>query len=425
MISSLVAGPENNTTYPYFFTNSSVGPVTTPSNATNGSDFESPVFPAYIRTTSIIFCVIILGIGVIGNVMVPLVILKSKDMRNSTNIFLMNLSIADLMVLLVCTPTVLVEVNSKPETWVLGKEMCKAVPFVELTVAHASVLTILAISFERYYAICEPLKAGYVCTKARAMVICLLAWALAALFTSPILVVAEYRYAEYFDGSMVPVCLTQADSFWPAFFFLFIISLFFGLPLAILMILYSVIACHLMANPGIVAPSAHSAALRYRRQVVMMLGTVVVSFFLCLLPFRAFTLWIIIESPETVQSLGIDGYYKILYFSRIMLYLNSAVNPILYNLMSSKFRDGFRRLLGFKATGKDLLNRKGTITTTTTTVTNSSQKRLSTDGRSLKRSVVRVLSKEDRKRSIDLGFTTKIKRLGQTKGFIKSDESFV
>lgn len=46
-------------------------------------------------------------------------------MRNSTNIFLTNLSIADLLVLLVCTPTVLVEVNTRPETWVLGQEMCK------------------------------------------------------------------------------------------------------------------------------------------------------------------------------------------------------------------------------------------------------------------------------------------------------------
>lgn len=59
----------------------------------------------------------------------------------------------------------------------------KLVPFVELTVAHASVLTILAISFERYYAICEPLKAGYVCTKTRALLICLAAWVVAALFT--------------------------------------------------------------------------------------------------------------------------------------------------------------------------------------------------------------------------------------------------
>jgi len=91
-------------------------------------------FPGYIRTTSMVFCIVIMGIGVIGNVMVPLVILKSKDLRNSTNIFLINLSFADLMVLLVCTPTVLVEVNSRPETWVLGEEMCES-PFSYLCFA--------------------------------------------------------------------------------------------------------------------------------------------------------------------------------------------------------------------------------------------------------------------------------------------------
>jgi 7 transmembrane receptor (rhodopsin family) len=59
----------------------------------------------------------------------------------------------------------------------------KLVPFIELTVAHSSILTILAISFERYYAICEPLKAGYVCTKSRAMIICVMCWITAGVFT--------------------------------------------------------------------------------------------------------------------------------------------------------------------------------------------------------------------------------------------------
>lgn len=94
------------------------------------NDTSNPVFPSYIRTTSMVFCIIIMCLGVIGNVMVPIVIFRTKDMRNSTNIFLVNLSVADLMVLLVCTPTVLVEVNSKPETWVLGEEMCKCSSFI-------------------------------------------------------------------------------------------------------------------------------------------------------------------------------------------------------------------------------------------------------------------------------------------------------
>lgn len=138
----------NVTTVSYSYLYSATTPDGTngsfPGNASyNGTiEYGSPVFPSYIRTTSMVtlvtftflqlnfsqfqvFCIIIMCLGVIGNVMVPIVIFKTKDMRNSTNIFLVNLSVADLMVLLVCTPTVLVEVNSRPETWVLGREMCK------------------------------------------------------------------------------------------------------------------------------------------------------------------------------------------------------------------------------------------------------------------------------------------------------------
>lgn len=113
---------------------------------------------------------------------------------------------------------------------------------------------------------------------------------------------------------------------------------------------------------------------KYRRQVVVMLGAVVLSFFVCLMPFRALTLWIIVVPPETLMSLGLEGYYILLYFCRIMLYINSAINPILYNLMSSKFREGFMKLLGCHklrrlTTSSD--GRKSTFRTTSSTLSSN------------------------------------------------------
>ncbi|XP_029169310.1 growth hormone secretagogue receptor type 1-like isoform X1 [Nylanderia fulva] len=339
--------------------------VIEPENATSAALY---MLPAYIRTTSMIACIIVMVLGIMGNLMVPLVVLRGKDMRNSTNIFLVNLSFADLCVLVICTPTVLIEVNSGPQIWPLGKHMCKAVPFVELTVAHASVLTILAISFERYYAICEPLRAGYVCTKARATFLCVLAWVAAALCTSPILLMVTYEMEENVDGTYIPTCTTPASTTWMMGFILTTIVVFFLIPLLILIVLYTVIARHLMANPTISRGPANNL-LKYRKQVVLMLGTVVLCFFLCLLPFRALTLWIIIAPPKTVVSLGIEGYYSLLYFCRVMLYLNSVINPILYNLMSTKFREGFLKLCGLGPTRrkkKKTSERTGTYTTGST-----------------------------------------------------------
>ncbi|XP_012148315.1 ecdysis triggering hormone receptor isoform X2 [Megachile rotundata] len=327
------------------------------------------MLPAYIRTTSMVVCIIVMVLGIVGNLMVPLVVFRGKDMRNSTNIFLVNLSVADLCVLLICTPTVLVEVNSGPEVWPLGEHMCKAVPFVELTVAHASVLTILAISFERYYAICEPLRAGYVCTKARATFLCLLAWVAAALCTSPILLMVSYDIEENADGTYTSTCNTVADTYWTMGFILTTILVFFVIPLLILVILYTVIARHLMTNPTISRGSSNNL-LKYRKQVMLMLGTVVLCFFLCLLPFRALTLWILLTPKSMIIDLGIEGYFTLLYFCRVMLYLNSAINPILYNLMSTKFREGFLRLCGLgpnrRKKKKTSADKTGTYTTGST-----------------------------------------------------------
>ncbi|XP_012257618.1 growth hormone secretagogue receptor type 1 isoform X2 [Athalia rosae] len=355
------------------------------------------MLPAYIRNTSMVVCILVMVLGVVGNLMVPLVVLRGKDMRNSTNIFLVNLSVADLCVLLVCAPTVLVEVNSRPEIWALGEHMCKAVPFVELTVAHASVLTILAISFERYYAICEPLRAGYVCTKARATGLCFLAWAAAALCTSPILWVSQYQKFDTMSSnettetttsttaatsssttkfgasstslsheeSSVAICLTPVTSNAQIAFFLVLNILFFVLPLLILLGLYSVIVRHLIQDSTTTSSnSCERYHVRARRQVVLMLLTVVFSFFICLAPFRLLTVYVVLAPSGWMTDLGPETYYNLLYFSRIMFYLNSAINPILYNLMSSRFRIGFLKLCGLR-TARSL--ERGTFRSTVTT----------------------------------------------------------
>ncbi|CAH1715205.1 unnamed protein product [Aphis gossypii] len=206
--------------------------------------------------------------------------------------------------------------------------------------------------------------------------------------------ISEYTQMDYIDGTKVPVCLTKANTFWPIAFFVTIIGVFFVVPLFVLVVLYTVIAAHLMADPGTSCTDS-ACNQRARRQVVLMLGTVVVSFFMCLLPFRALILWIILAPPDynIMELLGVKNFYLLLFFSRIMLYINSALNPILYNLMSSKFRDGFRRLCGLRRGpwANRHLGRKGTVTTTsahaggsatggTTTTTTTATSSVKSDG---------------------------------------------
>ena len=83
-------------------------PASTAAN-TNTAEAEQWILPAYIAYTSFVLFSLVLAVGVVGNVLVLIVILTSKSMRSSTNLFLLNLSIADLLVLIVCCPNAMIE----------------------------------------------------------------------------------------------------------------------------------------------------------------------------------------------------------------------------------------------------------------------------------------------------------------------------
>lgn len=109
---------------------------------------------------------------------------------------------------------------------------------MEMLAANGSIFTILAISFERYYAICKPLKAGYKCTRVRATVIICFIWLLASVLTSPILIMAKSSQTIYIDGSLVYNCILETDSYWPKMYVFVSMFAFFCLPLLILILVY-------------------------------------------------------------------------------------------------------------------------------------------------------------------------------------------
>lgn len=200
---------------------------------------------------------------------------------------------------------------------------------------------------------------------------------------SPILAITQYSIVTYYDGSLVSVCFTMVETLLPSLFFILSISFFFFLPLAILIILYALIAKTLMDHPNLITSTKNNgistqSVLKYRKQVVLMLGTVVLAFFVCLLPFRAFTLWIITAPADSIIKITMEGYWGLLCFCRIMFHIHSAINPILYNIISSKFRSGFLKLCGIRHLGKrckhkNNINRKNTFNTTSSTNTSSNQ----------------------------------------------------
>lgn len=81
----------------------------------------------------VVIFIILFIVGLVGNFLVCYAVIKNSQMRTVTNLFIMNLAIADFMVILICLPSsLLVDVS---ETWFFGEVMCKI--FLYLQVSHS------------------------------------------------------------------------------------------------------------------------------------------------------------------------------------------------------------------------------------------------------------------------------------------------
>ncbi|XP_013384196.1 galanin receptor type 2 [Lingula anatina] len=303
--------------------------------------------PLYIFIwVSILFGVIFLA-GVLGNIFIIAVISQDKNMRKSTDLFILNLSVSDLLVMLVCMPTALVEFYAY-EAWYFGDIMCKFVPFLENMTVHASVLSIVFISIERYIAICRPLSAKSKRSSKTTVKLLLVIWAVAAASTSPFLWIAHQESTRYFNGESVIVCTTSIDIQWKEYYVLALTAIFFAIPVLLLLIIYARICRVLIVEGRGLSGQSEQKKTRklmkhmiQRRQTTYMLMAVVLTFFVCMLPFRVFTFWILYGSAESKRRISQEGMLNLANGIRVLLYLNNALNPVLYNVFSTKFKEAF------------------------------------------------------------------------------------
>jgi hypothetical protein len=139
-------------------------------NGTGGAEQLLPDPQYYSMPYRIIGCLIvsiIFIVGFVGNVMVVVVVLRTRCMHTPTNCYLVSLAIADILALVSGTIPTIVEYWLRIDECFLGSVGCVLMVFTQYLGVNASSLSITAFTIERYIAICHPMRAQTMCTVRR------------------------------------------------------------------------------------------------------------------------------------------------------------------------------------------------------------------------------------------------------------------
>lgn len=175
-------------------------------------------------------------------------------------------------------------------------------------------------------------------------------WSVALISTTPFAIVSHTEVAIFYTGSNVTVCRTRMNEDWQRGYAVLSLVMFFCVPFIILCVLYSIISHRITTETSQLRNTGNSVArratIRSRHRSAFMIGVIIVLFFVCLLPLKVYSMWMIFSDTSSVESLGFENFQNLSCFVRIMFYMNSAINPVVYNIMSSKFRLAFVKVTG-------------------------------------------------------------------------------
>ncbi|XP_022078752.1 growth hormone secretagogue receptor a [Acanthochromis polyacanthus] len=334
----------------------------------NATGFLNPTEPPLnyysipLLTAITIACTLLFLVGVVGNVMTILVVSKYRDMRTTTNLYLCSMAVSDLLIFL-CMPLDLYRMwRYRP--WRFGDALCKLFQFVSESCTYSTILSITALSVERYLAICFPLRAKALVTKRRVRALILLLWTVSLLSAGPVFVMVGVEqdsmglppnfsswmnetglYLETGDTRECKMTHYAVESGLMGAM-VWLSSVFFFMPVFCLTVLYSLIGRRLWQRHRETNMSSRVAHRdKSNRQTIKMLVVVVLAFVLCWLPFHVgrYLQFRSLDAPSPLLS-ALSEYCSLV--SVVLFYLSAAINPILYNTMSWKYRGAAARLFG-------------------------------------------------------------------------------
>lgn len=291
-------------------------------------------FALYHVTIPILFG-LISCCGVTGNALVIYVIVSRRRMRTVINILLLNLALADLCFALVIPPSTAYVLAT--DQWLLGDVTCRMMHYLVNVTAYVTVYTLVLISINRYMTIVHSLSTVRFRTRPVTVGLIVGVWVLMGMLNVPVLTIYG---SKRLDSGTYDCDLHDFESGRRLFSTFFVFAYLY--PLLVIAVFSARILLSISSHPA-AAPEMRRRCLRShrrKRQISRMLIVVVVVFALLWLPVHVHLLvafWGSLPTNELYQAVTILWY--------CLAYVNSCVNPLIYNRTSKDFRSAFRETL--------------------------------------------------------------------------------
>ncbi|XP_076630943.1 neuropeptide CCHamide-2 receptor-like isoform X2 [Colletes latitarsis] len=304
--------------------------------------------------------ILILVVGVTGNGILVLTLLRHANMRNIPNTYVLSLALGDLLVIVTCVP--FTSILYTIESWPWGLAVCKLSECAKDISIGVSVFTLTALSAERYFAIVNPIRRHIAGLGAKPLTILTasLIWVLAIILAIPAALFSHVPTVALRDNHSIVICSPFPKEFGESYqrgMVLFKFLAYYAIPLCVIAGFYLGMARHLELStrnmPGELSTGGHRMEqIQARKKVGKMVISFVYIFVICFLPYHVFMLWF--HFCPTSRDDFDDFWHAFRILGFCLSFVNSCVNPIALYFVSGTFRKRFNEYLCCHLTRRSL-----------------------------------------------------------------------